>query len=51
MDSINSNKDGADHIPPEFLQSQTSSKLLLFRSNLKVKAPSYFILQFISRLW
>lgn len=41
-DSINSidiNKDGTNHIPQEFLQSQIPSGLSLCRLNLKVRAP------------
>ena len=38
IDNIDINKDGADHIPQEFLQSQTPSELPSFRLNLKVGA-------------
>ena len=41
-DSVNSvdvNKDRTDHIPQEFLPSQTPSGLPPFRLNLKVEAP------------
>ena len=39
IDSVDINKDGIDHIPQEFLQSQTSFGLPPSRLNLKVRAP------------
>lgn len=39
IDNIDINKDKTDYILQEFLQSQTPSKLLLTRLNLKVGAP------------
>ena len=39
VDSMDVNEDGTDHIPQEFLQSQTPSGLPSFRLNLKVGAP------------
>ena len=39
MDSVDSNEDGTDHIPQEFLRSQTPSGLPPSRLNLKIGAP------------
>lgn len=39
IDSVDINKDGTDHIPQEFLRSQTPSGLPPSRLNLKVGTP------------
>lgn len=38
VDSVDINEDGIDHIPQEFLRSQTTSRLPQSRLNLKVGA-------------
>ena len=38
IDSVDINEDKTNHIPQEFLQSQTSSKLPPFKLNLKIGA-------------
>lgn len=39
IDCVDMNDDGTDHILQKFLQSQTLSRLLLSRLNMKVRVP------------